>query len=126
MSSSFWEIFSLILSSFFLITYLIVLFQVVGDLFRDRELGGLGRALWVIALILVPLLAVLTYLITRGRGMGQRQVQANQEARAATEAYIRTVAGTSAAEQIAQANRLLKDGIISEAEFNTLKNKALG
>lgn len=125
MSSNFWEVLWLILSTFFLITYLIVLFQIIVDLFRDREIGPFARAIWVIALIFLPMLTALAYLITRGGGMGKRQVQANQEARAEAETYIRNVAGTSPAEQIARASSLLKDGVISEAEFNTLKAKAL-
>ncbi|KRA97928.1 hypothetical protein ASD83_12740 [Devosia sp. Root685] len=125
MSSNFWEVLWLILSTFFLITYLIVLFQIVVDLFRDREIGGFARAIWVIALIFLPMLTALAYLLTRGGGMGQRQIRASQEARAEAETYIRNVAGTSPAEQIARASGLLKDGVISEAEFNTLKAKAL-
>ena len=125
MSSNFWEVLWLILSTFFLITYLIVLFQIIIDLFRDREIGGFARAIWVIALIFVPMLTALFYLLIRGSGMGRRQIQATQEARAEAETYIRNVAGTSPAEQIARANGLLKDGVISEAEFNALKAKAL-
>lgn len=125
MSSNFWEILWLILSTFFLITYLIVLFQIIIDLFRDREIGGLARAIWVIALIFLPMLTALAYLLTRGSGMGRRQIAANQEARAEAETYIRNVAGTSPAEQIARASSLFKEGVISEAEFNTLKAKAL-
>ncbi|KFL29989.1 membrane protein [Devosia riboflavina] len=125
MSSNFWEILWLILSTFFLITYLIVLFQIIIDLFRDREIGGFARAIWVIALIFLPMLTALAYLLTRGSGMGRRQIAANQEARAEAETYIRNVAGTSPAEQIARASSLLKEGVISEAEFNTLKAKAL-
>lgn len=125
MSSNFWEVLWLILSTFFLITYLIVLFQIIVDLFRDREIGGFARAIWVIALIFLPMLTALAYLLTRGSGMGRRQIQATQEARAEAETYIRNVAGTSPAEQIARASSLLKEGVISEAEFNTLKAKAL-
>lgn len=125
MSSNFWEVLWLILSTFFLITYLIVLFQIIVDLFRDREIGGFARTIWVIALIFVPMLTALAYLLTRGSGMGRRQIQAAQEARAEAETYIRNVAGTSPAEQIARASGLLKEGVISEAEFNALKAKAL-
>lgn len=125
MSSNFWEVLWLILSSFFLVTYLIVLFQIIMDLFRDREIGGFARALWVIALIFLPMLTALAYLITRGAGMGQRQAQVNAEAKAEAESYIRRVAGTSPAEQIARANDLRKEGVISDAEFNAIKARAL-
>lgn len=125
MSSNFWELLWLIISSFFLITYLIVLFQIIVDLFRDRELGGFAKALWIIALVLVPMLTALAYIIVRGGGMGRRQVAAQREAQAEAESYIRNVAGTSPAEQIARAQSLLRDGTITEQEFAALKAKAL-
>src|SRR5690606_6500673 len=115
----FWEILWLILSSFFLITYLIVLFHIIIDLFRDREIGGFARAIWVIALIFLPMLTALVYLIARGEGMGRRAMQASQEAKAQAETYIRNVAGTSPAEQIGRASELLRDGVITQEEFNT-------
>lgn len=125
MSSSFWEFLWLILSTFFLLAYLIVLFQIIVDLFRDRSLGGFAKVLWIFALIFVPMLTALAYILFRGGGMGRRQVAAEQEARAEAESYIRTVAGTSPAEQIARAHFLLKDGTITEQEFATIKAKAL-
>jgi hypothetical protein len=125
MSSNFWELLWLIISSFFLITYLIVLFQIIVDLFRDRELGGFAKALWIIALVLVPMLTALAYIIARDGGMGRRQVAAQREAQAEAESYIRNVAGTSPAEQIARAQSLLRDGTITEQEFAALKAKAL-
>lgn len=125
MSSSFWEFLWLIAWSFFIISYLIVLFQIIVDLFRDREMGGFARAIWVIALIFLPMLTAIVYLLIRGQGMGQRQAQAGREAQAEAESYIRTVAGTSPAEQIARASSLLKEGVITMDEFNTLKAKAL-
>lgn len=125
MSSSFWEFFWLMIWMFFFITYLIVLFQVIIDLFRDHGLNGWAKAAWVIALIFLPLLTTLIYLIARGGGMGQRQYQAEQSARAEAETYIRSVAGTSPAEQISRASTLLKEGAISQAEFDRLKAKAL-
>lgn len=126
MSNSFWEFLWLILSSFFLFAYLIVLFQIIVDLFRDRQLGGFAKALWIIALVFVPMITALAYIIFRGGGMGRRQVAAQHEAQAEAESYIRNVAGTSPAEQIAKAQSLLKDGTITEQEFATLKAKALG
>jgi hypothetical protein len=125
MSNNFWEFLWLILSTFFLFAYLIVLFQIIVDLFRDRNLGGFAKALWIIALVFVPMLTALAYIIVRGGGMGRRQVAAQREAEAEAESYIRNVAGTSPAEQIARARSLLQDGTITEAEFATLKAKAL-
>jgi len=125
MSNNFWEFLWLIISTFFLFAYLIVLFQIIVDLFRDQKLGGFAKALWIIALVFVPMLTALAYIIVRGAGMGRRQAAAQREAQAEAESYIRNVAGTSPAEQIARAQSLLKDGTITEQEFAALKAKAL-
>jgi hypothetical protein len=115
----------LIIWSFFFISYLFVLFAIFGDLFRDASLGGGAKALWVIFLIFLPLLASLIYLIARGKGMGERQVAAVQAQKAATDQYIQSVAGTSPADQVAQAKALLDSGAIDAQEYETLKAKAL-
>lgn len=125
MSSSFWEFLWLILSTFFLFAYLIVLFQIIVDLFRDRAMGGFAKALWIIALIFVPMLTALAYILFRGQGMGRRQANEAEAARAEAESYIRQVAGTSPAEQIARARGLLNEGVITDDEFRVLKAKAL-
>src|SRR5271169_5485773 len=104
------------ISAFVFIAYLIILFQVVVDLFRDSELGGFYKALWIIALICLPVSA-LVYIVVRGRGMAQRQRAALQQAKSDADAYIRGVAGKSAAEQIADAKALLDSGVISAEEF---------
>ena len=105
--------------------YLMVLFQIIGDLFRDPEVGGFAKAVWIIGLIVLPLLVALIYLIARGRGMAERQSGAVRQARAETDQYIKSVAGTSPADQIASAKTLLDDGAISQTEFEQLKAKAL-
>lgn len=124
-SSSFWEYLWLIVSTFFFIAYLVVLFQIIIDLFRDRSLGGFAKAIWVIFLIVLPLITALVYLIVRGGGMADRQNQQVNEARQEADAYIKRVAGTSAADQIASAKALLDQGTITQAEFDKLKAKAL-
>ena len=73
--------------------YLMVLFQIIGDLFRDKDLSGWWKALWVIFLIIFPFLATVIYLIARGRGMAERQAGAARSAQAATDQYIQSVAG---------------------------------
>ena len=99
----FWDFFWLLVWSFFFVAYLMILFQVLGDLFRD-DMSGWFKALWVIALIVVPFLALLIYLIVRGRGMAERQAGSMRDMRAQTDAHIRDVAGDrSATEQIAAA-----------------------
>lgn len=115
----------LLIWSFFFVAYLMVLFRIFGDLFRD-DMSGWLKAVWVIVLLVVPFLGALIYLIARGKGMAERQAGAVSQARAETDAYIRDVAGnTTPTDQIASAKALLDNGTISPAEFEQLKRKAL-
>ena len=123
--SNFWDIFVLIFEAFIFIAYLMILFQIVADLFRDSELGGFSKALWILVLIVVPVFAAFIYVIARGRGMAERQRATQERVKADTDAYIRQVAGKSPAEQIAEAKALLDAGAISQDEFARLKAKAL-
>jgi uncharacterized membrane protein len=123
---SFWDFFWFILSFFLLMAYLMVLFQIVTDLFRDKSTSGGIKAVWIFFLIFLPVLTSLVYLITRGRDMTERNVAAVQSAQTAQENYIRQVsAGATPTDQIAQAKGLLDSGAISTGEFETLKAKAL-
>jgi len=123
--SNFWDIILLILSFFVTVAYLLVLFQIVVDLFRDSDLGGGWKAIWIIGLIFVPVFTALLYVIARGRGMAERQRGAVQKARAETDAYVREVAGSAPADQIARAKALLDSGTITQDEYSRLKAKAL-
>ena len=123
--SNFWDVLWLIASAFFFMAYLIVLFQVVIDLFRDAELGGGSKVLWLVGLIFLPILTALLYILVRGSGMAERQRAALQRAKTDTDAYIREVAGKSPADHIADAKALLDAGVINPEEFARLKAKAL-
>ena len=123
--TNFWDILYLIASSFFFVAYLIILFHVILDLFRDAELGGGYKALWLIGLVFVPFLTALGYILLRGKGMAERQGAALERAKSDTDAYIRQVAGKSPAGQIADAKALFDAGTISQGEFDRLKEKAL-
>lgn len=124
--SNFWDLLWLIASTFIFVAYLIVLFQIVVDLFRDDRMGGGSKAIWIIGLIFLPLLTAVIYIVARGTGMAERQRTALQRAKSDTDAYIRGVAGKSPAEQIADAKALLDAGTINADEFAKLKAKALG
>ncbi len=123
--NNFWTILQLIASVFLFVAYLIVLFHVIKDLFRDRKLGGGYKALWVVGLLFIPVLTALLYLLVRGGGMAEREYAAIAQAKSDTEAYIREVAGKSPAEQIADAKALLDDGAVNLEEYERLKAKAL-
>ena len=121
--------FLLALFEFFLFfAWFMCLFWVIGDIFRSRDLGGVAKTFWVFFVIILPWLGILVYLIARGHGMQQRQLEQAQELQATQTEYIRSVAGSSggsSADQIASAKSLLDSGAITQAEFEALKAKAL-
>ncbi|MCW3469089.1 PLDc N-terminal domain-containing protein [Rhodococcus pyridinivorans] len=124
---SFWDYVWYTVVVFAFVAYLIVLFQIIVDLFRDHSVSGWVKAMWVIGLVLLPYLTALVYLIARGRGMALRAQQAQAEAKQATDEYIRTVAvGKSPAQQIADAKALLDSGAITPTEYEHLEAQALG
>lgn len=122
---NFWDVIGWFLWAFVFIAYLMALFSIIGDLFRDRALNGWYKALWILFLIFVPFLTALVYLIARGRGMAERQNRDVKQAQNQAEDYIRTVAGSSPADEIAKAKALLDAGTITPAEYETLKAQAL-
>lgn len=120
-----WDIIVTIFSVFLFIAYLLILFQIISDLFRDGEMSGLSKAIWVIFLIFIPLFTSLVYLIFRGKGMTERyRIQVLKSVRE-TDNYIRNVAAKSPAQQIVEAKMLWDDGVITENEYLKLKEKAL-
>lgn len=122
---SFWEVLWLIVVSFAFVAYLLLLFYIIGDLFRDKQTSGWVKAIWVVLLIVLPLLTSLVYLIVRGRGMTERAAVEAEQVEAAQKKYIQQTAGTSPAAQISEAKRLLAEGTITESEFERLKAKAM-
>jgi len=112
---------------FFMVMFLMILFSIFGDLFRDHEMSGGLKAVWVLALLLFTPLASLIYLIVRGGGMAQRAAAAQADAQKQFEAYAKQVAGSSSAtDEIERAKGLLDSGTITQAEFDAIKSKALG
>lgn len=124
--NSFAQWFWLLIWWFLFFAYLVILFQIIGDLFRDHALSGWLKALWIIGLIVLPFLVALIYVIARGKGMAERQLAAVQQAKTETDAYIRDVASAkSPADHIADAKQLLDSGAIDADEYAALKAKAL-
>ena len=123
--SNFWDLILLMISTFLFVAYLVIMFQIVVDLFRDPDLGGGSKVLWIIGLVLVPLLTAIVYIVARGDSMARRQQASVRRAQSETEHYIKSVAGQSPATAIAEAKALLDAGTISQEEFARLKAKAL-
>jgi hypothetical protein len=111
--------------AFAFVAYLYALFIVIADLFRDRQLNGWWKAVWIVFLVFMPFLTVLVYLIARGAGMAERSYKEARAVQESTDAYIRTVAGSSPSEEISKAKVLLDQGAISAGEFEAIKSKAL-
>jgi hypothetical protein len=124
---SFWDVIWFIFISYLFILYLMMMFNIIRDVFRDREMSGLAKAVWLVAMLILPLVTAVVYLIARGKGMAKREYQARQEAQEQQADYIRSVASTSASptEEIATAKSLLDSGAINQAEFDAIKQKAL-
>jgi len=123
--TSFWDVIWWFFWVYVFIAYLMVLFSIIADIFRDHSMNGWAKALWIIFLVFFPFLGALVYLIARGRGMAERSGRAQQEAQGAADDYIRSVASTSSADEIAKAKALLDAGTISQGEFDLLKSKAV-
>jgi uncharacterized membrane protein len=126
MWQSFWSFLWSTIVIFAFIAYLIILFQILTDLFwRDHQTKGIVKAVWLVFLIVFPYLTAIVYLIARGDGMALRAREAAAAAKQQTDDYIRQAAGRSPAQEIAHAKELLDAGTISQAEFDSLKSKAL-
>ena len=124
---NFWNLFWWFFWIYVWVAVLMILFSIVVDIFRDHSLNGWGKALWIVFLVLFPFLAILVYMIARGRGMAQRSNREAAEVQGAQDDYIRNVAGSSSSssDEIAKAKALLDAGTISQDEFDTIKGKAL-
>jgi Short C-terminal domain/Phospholipase_D-nuclease N-terminal len=121
------QVFLSMLWFFLFFIWIWLLIVVFSDIFRSDDLGGWGKALWVIFVIIVPYLGVLVYLIARGRKMGEHAAAAAQQQDAANRAYIRSAAGSSSssADELARLADLRDRGVITEADFEKAKAKAL-
>src|SRR5688572_33476397 len=122
-----WNIIWLLFWSFAFVAYLFALFAIIADLFRDQQLNGWWKAVWVIFLISLPFLTALIYVIARGRGMAERSMKDAAQAQKETDSYIRSVAGSggSPTDETAKAKKLLDDGTITAEEYAAIKAKAL-
>ena len=124
---NFWNLFWWFFWIYVWVALLMILFSIVVDIFRDHSLNGWGKALWIVFLIVFPFIAILVYMIARGRGMAQRSDREVADVRSAQDDYIRNVAGSSSssADEIAKAKALLDAGTIDQGEFDAIKAKAL-
>jgi hypothetical protein len=115
-----------ILIFFLWIAWFWLLFAVFADIFRRHDLSGWGKTGWLVFTIVVPFLGVFVYLIANNDGMTQRNVERAQSDRAQFDQYVRDTASSGgAAAEIERAKALLDQGAISQAEYDSIKQKAL-
>ena len=102
-----------------------ILITVFADLFRRHDIGGGAKVLWIIFVIILPFLGVFIYLIVESKGMAQRRIDEANQAKSQFDDYVRQAASGGGASEIAQAKQLLDSGTITQAEFDSIKAKAL-
>ena len=111
---------------FVFVAWIMVLFTIIGDLFRDHEMSGWVKAIWVLFLVFLPFLTGLVYLIARGSGMRDRTIAAQKEAQSEMDAYIRqTAGGGSDVDELARLAELHDKGKLTDEEFASMKAKLL-
>jgi hypothetical protein len=117
-----------ILWFFLFFVWIMLIFQIFGDIIRSDDMGGAAKAIWSIFIIFLPFLGIFIYLIARGGKMGERQMKAMQAQEAAMQDYIRTTAGTgaSAADELAKLADLHSQGKLDDAEYAAAKAKIVG
>ena len=123
----FLDLFWTMLIFFVWVAWFMLLFRVIGDIFRRHDLSGGGKALWLIFVILLPFLGVFVYLIAQNEGMTARDLERTQASRQQFDDYVRSTASTGggAAAEIEKAKQLLESGAITQAEFEGIKARAL-
>ncbi len=118
---NFWDIFWWFFVVYAFFAFLYALFIVISDVFRDRDLNGWWKAVWIVFLAFVPFLTLLVYMVARGKGMAQRSMERARRDQAEADSYIRSVASASPTEEIAKAKALLDAGTITPDEFQRIK-----
>ncbi|WP_042378110.1 SHOCT domain-containing protein [Streptacidiphilus melanogenes] len=129
------NVFWTMLEFFLLVLWFFLLFKILTDIFRSHDMGGGVKALWIIFVVLLPFLGVLVYVIVRGRGMSQRDLQQAQQADDAFKQYVREAAGTtdggtggggsSHVDELAKLADMRRSGALTDEEYQKAKDKLL-
>jgi Short C-terminal domain/Phospholipase_D-nuclease N-terminal len=113
---------------FLWIAWIVLLFRVIADIFRSRDLGGWAKALWTIFVVVLPFLGVFVYLVARGHSMTDRDIEQARTQEAAFRSYVQDAAASSGggtADELAKLADLKSQGVITDAEFEQQKAKLL-
>jgi hypothetical protein len=122
---SFGELLLIVVEVFLFVIWIWILFTIITDLFRDHEMSGWGKAIWILFLVFIPFLTALVYLIARGSGMRDRSIKAQAEAKKHFDDYVRHQAHTTPADELHKLNELKEKGALSDEEFQKAKDKLL-
>jgi hypothetical protein len=117
------DAFLTVLEIFFFVIWFWILIVILSDLFRDHELSGWWKAVWVLFLVFVPFVTALVYLIVRGQGMRDRAVKEQAETRKHLDQYVRETAATSPVDELHKLADLKDRGAITDAEYEKMKAK---
>jgi divalent metal cation (Fe/Co/Zn/Cd) transporter len=122
---SFGDLLLLIFEMFLFVVWIWILWTILTDLFRNHDMSGAMKALWIVLLIFIPYLTALVYLIVHGNDMRERTLKAQAEAKHAADDYIRAAAHVSPADELHKLHELVEKGALTEAEFGRAKEKLL-
>ncbi len=122
---TFGELLLVVVEIFLFVVWIWILFTIITDLFRDHEMSGWAKALWILFLVFIPFLTGLVYLIVRGSGMRDRAIKAQTDAKKHFDEYVREQAHASPADELHKLNELREKGALSQEEFDAAKAKLL-
>ena len=122
---TFGELLLVVVEIFLFVVWIWILFTIITDLFRDHEMSGWAKALWILFLVFIPFLTGLVYLIVRGSGMRDRAIKAQTDAKKHFDEYVREQAHASPADELHKLNELREKGALSQEEFDKAKAKLL-
>jgi hypothetical protein len=122
---SFGDLLLMVFEIFLFVVWIWILFTIITDLFRNHEMSGWLKGVWIILLIFIPWLTALIYLIVYGSDMRERQLRAQAEAKHAADDYIRAAAHVSPADELHKLHELVEKGALTDAEYDQAKAKLL-
>ncbi|HEX4307654.1 MAG TPA: SHOCT domain-containing protein [Solirubrobacterales bacterium] len=122
---TFGELLLIVVEIFLFVIWIWILFTIITDLFRDHQMSGWAKAVWLLFLVFIPFLTGLVYLIARGSGMRDRAIKAQTDAKKHFDEYVREQAQTSPADELHKLNELREKGALSQEEFDQAKSKLL-
>ena len=122
---SFGDLLLLIFEMFLFVVWIWILFTIITDLFRNHDMSGWLKGVWIILLIFIPYITALIYLIVYGSDMRERQLRAQAEAKHQADDYIRAAAQASPADELHKLHELVEKGALTDAEYDRAKEKLL-